>query len=63
MNLADGRVRWQRRIAPLRAYQAASGRLAWQAGMPTFVQSPPVLVSGGILVQPADTMYACAVAQ
>jgi hypothetical protein len=27
------------------------------------VQSPPVLVSGGILVQPADTMYACAVAQ
>jgi hypothetical protein len=34
-----------------------------QAGMPTFVQSPPVLVSGGILVQPADTMYACAVAQ
>jgi outer membrane protein assembly factor BamB len=49
--------------APLRAYQAASGRLAWQAGMPTFVQSPPVLVSGGILVQPADTMYACAVAQ
>ena len=49
--------------APLRAYQAASGRLAWQAGMPTFVQSPPVLVSGGILVQPADTVYACAVAQ
>ena len=48
--------------APLLAYQAASGRLAWQAGMPTFVQSPPVLVSG-ILVQPADTMYACAVAQ
>jgi hypothetical protein len=28
--------------------------------MPTFVQSPPVLVPGGILVQPADTMYACA---
>jgi outer membrane protein assembly factor BamB len=46
--------------APLLAYQTASGRLAWQAVMPTFVQSPPVLVSGGILVQPADTAYACA---
>jgi hypothetical protein len=29
--------------------------------MPAFVQSPPVLVTGGILVQPADTVYACAV--
>ena len=38
-------------------------RLAWQAGMPTFVQSPPVLVSGGILVQPADLAYACAAAR
>jgi outer membrane protein assembly factor BamB len=46
--------------ATLRAYQMASGRLAWQAAMPTFVQSPPVLVPGGILVQPADLMYACA---
>ena len=46
--------------APLLAYQTASGRLAWQAGMPTFVQSPPVRVSGGILVQPADPVYACA---
>ena len=48
--------------APLLAYQAASGGLAWQAAMPTFVQSPPVLVSGGILVQPADPVYACATA-
>ena len=48
--------------APLLAYQAASGGLAWQAGMPAFVQSPPVLVAGGILVQPADPVYACAVA-
>jgi hypothetical protein len=46
--------------APLLAYQTASGRLAWRAGMPTFVQSPPVLVPDGILVQPADPVYACA---
>jgi outer membrane protein assembly factor BamB len=45
--------------APLRAYQTASGRLAWQAEMPTFVQVPPVLASGGVLVQPADPQYAC----
>ena len=48
--------------APLRAYQAASGALAWQAVMPAFVQTPPVLVPGGILVQPADLTYACAAA-
>jgi hypothetical protein len=46
--------------APLRAYQTASGRLAWRVGLPAFVQSPPVLVPGGILVQPADPQYACA---
>jgi outer membrane protein assembly factor BamB len=46
--------------APLRAYQTATGRLAWQAAMPAFVQAPPVLVPGGILVQAADTEYACA---
>jgi outer membrane protein assembly factor BamB len=45
--------------APLRAYQAATGKLAWQANLPTFVQAPPVLVPGGILIQPADTAYAC----
>jgi outer membrane protein assembly factor BamB len=48
--------------APLRAYQAAGGRLAWQASLPTFVQSPLVLVPGGILVQPADPGYGCAAA-
>lgn len=48
--------------APLRAYQAADGKLAWQANLPTFVQAPPVLVPGGILIQPADTAYACPVA-
>ena len=46
--------------APLLAYQLASGRLAWRVDMPTFVQSPPVLVPGGILVQPGDLIYACA---
>jgi hypothetical protein len=37
----------------------ASGRLAWQVGLPTFVELPPVLVPGGILVQPTDPVYAC----
>jgi outer membrane protein assembly factor BamB len=46
--------------APLRAYQVATGRLAWQAAMPSFVQSPPVPVPGGLLVQSADPVYACA---
>jgi outer membrane protein assembly factor BamB len=46
--------------APLRAYQMATGRLAWQAAMPAFVQSPPVLVPGAMLVQSADPMYGCA---
>ncbi len=47
-------------VAPLRAYQAATGRLAWQAAMPAFVPSPPRPVPGGLLVQAADPMYACA---
>ncbi len=46
--------------APLRAYQTATGSLAWQAAMPAFVQSPPVLVPGAMLVQSADPVYACA---
>jgi hypothetical protein len=37
-----------------------TGRFAWQAAMPTFVQSPSVLVPGGMLVQAADPMYSCA---
>jgi hypothetical protein len=28
--------------------------------MPSFVQSPPVPVPGGLLVQSADPVYACA---
>lgn len=58
--ILQGEPRTPGATAPLLAYQTASGRLAWQAGMPTFVQSPPVLVPGGILVQPADPVYACA---
>jgi len=50
------------RPAPLAAYQAATGRLAWRAGMPAFVQPPPVLLPGAVLVQPGDPVYACATA-
>jgi outer membrane protein assembly factor BamB len=46
--------------APLLAYQMASGRLAWRAEMPAFVQAPPLLGSSGILVLSADPLYACA---
>ena len=58
--MLQGEPRAPGATAPLLAYQTASGRLAWRAAMPTFVQSPPVLVPGGILVQPADPVYACA---
>jgi outer membrane protein assembly factor BamB len=45
--------------APLRAYRLAGGGLAWQAYLPAFVQVPLVVVPGGVLVQPADTPWAC----
>jgi len=48
--------------APLLAYDLGTGRLAWRALMPTFVQAPPVPIPGGLLLQPADPPYACAVA-
>ncbi len=48
--------------APLLAYQLTRGRLAWRVDLPTFVQSPPVLGSGQMLVQSADLIYACAAA-
>ncbi len=48
--------------APLLAYQLTSGRLAWRVDLPTFVQSPPVLGPGQMLVQPADLVYTCAAA-
>jgi outer membrane protein assembly factor BamB len=62
LTILQGEPRVPGAAAPLLAYQTASGELAWQAAMPTFVQSPPVLVPGGILVQPADLAYACALA-
>ena len=46
--------------APLLSYDLATGRPAWRAGMPTFVQMPPVPATGGLLIQPADPGYACA---
>lgn len=48
------------RAAPLRSYHLATGRLAWQASMPTFAQGPPIPAAGGLLIQPADPGYACA---
>jgi outer membrane protein assembly factor BamB len=48
--------------APLLAYVLTSGRLAWQASLPTFVPVAPVPVTGGFLVQPADLAYGCALA-
>jgi outer membrane protein assembly factor BamB len=50
------------RAAPLLAYDLATGRPAWRTGLPTFVQVPPVPATGGLLIQPADPGYACAVA-
>ena len=47
------------RPAPLLAFQAASGQLAWRVQMPTLVQNPPLLVPGGLLIQAADPGYAC----
>jgi outer membrane protein assembly factor BamB len=48
--------------APLRAYRLSDGALAWQAGMPTFVQdgAVPVPADHGFLIQAADLSYACA---
>ena len=63
LTILQGEPGAQGGTAPLLAYQAASGRLAWRAAMSAFVQVPTVLVPGGILVQPADPGYACAAAQ
>jgi outer membrane protein assembly factor BamB len=48
--------------ALLSAYQLTSGRLAWRADLPAFVALAPVPVPDGILVQPADSTYECALA-
>jgi outer membrane protein assembly factor BamB len=45
--------------APLRGYDPATGRPAWQATLPTFVAVPPVPLTGGLLVQSADLFAAC----
>lgn len=50
------------RPSPLLAYDIASGRLAWRAMMPAFVQAAPVRVAGGLLIQPADLGSACSLA-
>jgi outer membrane protein assembly factor BamB len=47
------------RPAPLLAFQAASGQLAWRVEMPTLVQNPPLLLPGRLLIQAADPGYAC----
>jgi outer membrane protein assembly factor BamB len=44
------------------AYRLADGGLAWRAGLPTFVAAAPVVVPGGMLVQPSDLSYGCALA-
>jgi outer membrane protein assembly factor BamB len=50
------------RTAPLLSYDLATGRPAWRAAMPALLQAPPVPVAGGLLIQPADSGYACALA-
>jgi outer membrane protein assembly factor BamB len=53
---------WAHRPAPLLDYDLATGRPAWRADMPTFVQTSPVPAAGGLLIQPADPGYGCPVA-
>ena len=48
--------------SPLMSYRLATGAVAWQANMPTFVTVAPVLLPGNMLVQPSDLLQACAVA-
>ena len=47
------------RTAPLLAFHAASGQPAWRVDLPTLVQTAPVVVPGGLLIQAADPGYAC----
>src|SRR5262249_14062694 len=48
--------------SPLLAYDLAGRRLAWRSMMQAFVQTAPVPVAGGLLIQPADLGSACALA-
>jgi outer membrane protein assembly factor BamB len=45
--------------SPLLAFRLATGRLAWRANMPAFVQLPPVPIPGGLLIQPSDPAVGC----
>jgi outer membrane protein assembly factor BamB len=49
--------------SPVVAYRMATGKVAWKVNMPTFVSQAPAPVAGGLLVQPADLIQACAVAE
>jgi outer membrane protein assembly factor BamB len=48
--------------APLLSFHADSGRPAWQVNLPTLVQTAPLEVPGGLLLQAADPGYGCPVA-
>jgi outer membrane protein assembly factor BamB len=58
----EGKVGRPMPPALLSAYQLASGRLAWRADLSAFAPLAPVPVPDGILVQPADPTYVCALA-
>lgn len=47
------------RTAPLLAFHAGSGQPAWRVDLPALVQTAPVVVPGGLLIQAADPGYAC----
>jgi outer membrane protein assembly factor BamB len=46
--------------APLLAFHAGSGQPAWRVDLPALVQTAPLVVPGGLLIQAADPAYACA---
>ncbi len=43
----------------LAAFRLTTGRLAWTASVPTFVQVPMVVAGADLLVQPTDASYGC----
>jgi outer membrane protein assembly factor BamB len=49
--------------SPVVAYRMATGKVAWEVNMPAFVSQAPVPAAGGLLVQPADLIQACALAR
>jgi outer membrane protein assembly factor BamB len=48
--------------APLLSFHADSGRPAWRVDLPTLVQTAPLEVPGGLLLQAADPGYGCPLA-